>query len=121
MKQCWAGGLFVLALIALPASTSAAQGQQSSKDNRTGSELKQNYPNPFSPSTNIRYTLSTAGDVRLDVFNLLGQHVSSLVDGHRTAGEHTVAFDASGLGSGVYFYRIETGCAVQTMKMMLVK
>ena len=84
-------------------------------------KLHQNYPNPFSPSTNIRYTLSTAGDVRLDVFNLLGQHVSSLVDGHRTAGEHTVAFDASGLGSGVYFYRIETGCAVQTMKMMLVK
>ena len=83
--------------------------------------LHQNYPNPFSPSTNIRYTLSTAGDVRLEVFNLLGQSVATLVSGHRTAGEHTVSFDASGLGSGVYFYQIEAGGAMQTMKMMLVR
>ena len=59
MKQCWAGGFFVLALLALPASSAVAQGQQSSRDNRTGSELKQNYPNPF--NTNLGYVVINSG------------------------------------------------------------
>ena len=109
MKQCWAGGLFVLALLALPASSSAAQGQQSSKDNRTGSELRQNYPNPFNPETVIRFGLPTGGRVRIEAFDLLGRLVRTILDETTPAGWHEVRFDAAGLPSGTYVYRLTAG------------
>jgi hypothetical protein len=71
--------------------------------------LKQNYPNPFNPSTKISYLLPKASDVKLVVYDLLGREVITLVNEFRTAGTHTVEFNASNLASGVYLYRIEAG------------
>lgn len=84
-------------------------------------ELQQNYPNPFNPSSNIRFGLPVSGEVRLDVYNMLGQRVATLVDQKMQAGWHTVTFDASALSSGTYIYRITSGDFVQTKKMMLIK
>lgn len=84
-------------------------------------ELSQNYPNPFNPTTNINFTIPEMSDVRLDVFNILGQRVATLVDGNMNAGAHTVQFDASNLSSGVYLYRLSTGNVTAQRTMMLVK
>ncbi len=83
--------------------------------------LNQNYPNPFNPVTVISYSLPTASDVRLDVFNILGQRVATLVNQKQEVGEHTITWDASRFSSGVYFYRIQTAEAVETKKMLLLK
>ncbi|MCF8260649.1 MAG: carbohydrate binding domain-containing protein [Melioribacteraceae bacterium] len=84
--------------------------------------LEQNYPNPFNPSTNIGYTLKENTNVELNVFNLLGEKVASIVNAEQEAGYHQVRFDASNLSAGIYFYRISTsGGFIQTKKLMLVK
>ncbi len=84
--------------------------------------LGQNYPNPFNPSTIISYNLPEQAQVRLDVYNILGEKVSSLVDKVQQAGLHEVTFDASRLASGVYFYRLSAGQGyTQTRKMILLK
>lgn len=88
--------------------------------------LHQNYPNPFNPTTTIRYNLADNGNVRLTVFNLKGQKVRILVNGHRPAGEHSVRWDGNddsgrAVSSGLYFYRLETDKVRQTRKMILLK
>jgi len=83
--------------------------------------LEQNYPNPFNPSTTINFTLPNAADVRLDVYNVLGQRVTSLINTKMASGTHSVRFDASGLASGMYIYRIQAGSFVQQRTMMLIK
>ena len=87
--------------------------------------LGQNYPNPFNPSTVIPYQLLTAAHVRLDVFNVLGQRVATLVDGEQVAGAYTAvwtATDAAGqaVSAGVYIYRLVAGDATATGRMVLV-
>ena len=83
--------------------------------------LSQNYPNPFNPTTQIKYGLPENSEVRLEVFNTLGQRVAVLVSGPKEAGYHTVTFDATRLSSGVYFYRMQAGGKVFTEKMTLIK
>ena len=87
--------------------------------------LGPNYPNPFNPSTIIPYQLAASSAVRLEVFNLLGQHIATLVDGERAAGFHTAtwhATDGSGraVGAGVYIYRMTVGVESQTGRMVLI-
>jgi hypothetical protein len=84
-------------------------------------ELHQNYPNPFNPTTEIGFGLPTASWVTLEVFNISGQRVATLVDGQKEAGEHTVLWDAGGYASGVYLYRLTADGYVATRKMILLK
>ncbi|MEX2363818.1 MAG: T9SS type A sorting domain-containing protein, partial [Balneolaceae bacterium] len=84
--------------------------------------LEQNYPNPFNPTTVISYQLAVNSLVNLEVFDVMGRKVAVLVDGERkSAGSHQVTFDASGLSSGMYFYRLQSAGQTFTQKMMLVK
>jgi hypothetical protein len=84
-------------------------------------ELSQNYPNPFNPATTIRFNLPEAGNVKITLYNLLGQQIRTLVNEFKESGVHTINFDASELNSGMYIYKIEAGSFVQTRKMTLVK
>ncbi len=84
-------------------------------------ELSQNYPNPFNPSTTINYNLPEAANVKLIIYNILGQEVKTLVNEFKEAGVHTVNFNASKLNSGLYIYKIEAGSFTQTRKMTLIK
>ncbi|MBD3170403.1 MAG: T9SS type A sorting domain-containing protein [candidate division Zixibacteria bacterium] len=83
--------------------------------------LNQNYPNPFNAQTTITYTLAGNSDVKLEVYNLLGQKVATLVDGYQNAGIHAVNWDASEVSSGIYFYKLDAGDKVLTRKMSLLK
>lgn len=83
--------------------------------------LDQNFPNPFNPTTAVSYQLPVAGYVRLAVYNLLSQEVAVLVNEWKTPGSYEVKFDASGLPSGTYLYRLASGSFVQTRKMILLK
>ena len=96
--------------------------------------LLQNYPNPFNPSTNIGYTIASSKEqvagstkqvgmerVRLAVYDLLGREVAVLVDGYQLAGQHQLMFDARGLSSGIYFYRLSAGGQVAVKRMVLVR
>ncbi|HPG41488.1 MAG TPA: family 43 glycosylhydrolase [bacterium] len=84
-------------------------------------ELEQNYPNPFNPVTNITWSLPAAGDVTVQVFNLLGELVYENTFARQSAGVHHLAFDCSGLASGIYIYRVKSGAFMQQKKMMLLK
>jgi photosystem II stability/assembly factor-like uncharacterized protein len=83
--------------------------------------LEQNYPNPFNPTTNIKFGIPKSGLVKLVVYDILGRHVTTLVNEVKQAGSFVVNFDASSLASGVYFYKIESKDFVQTKKMLLIK
>jgi photosystem II stability/assembly factor-like uncharacterized protein len=83
--------------------------------------LAQNYPNPFNPSTTIRFSLPGAENVELSVFDVAGRRVATLVRSTMTAGVHEVQWDASGLASGMYLYRLSAGAASRTKTMMLLK
>jgi cyanophycinase len=83
--------------------------------------LYHNYPNPFNPFTIISYELPVAMNVRLEIFDLLGRRISVLTDGFKSSGRHQVAWNADGLGSGVYLYRLNTADFTQTKSCILLR
>jgi hypothetical protein len=84
-------------------------------------QLVQNYPNPFSRTTNISFEVPVNGQVKLSVYDLLGHEVAALINEYRSAGGYTAIFDASGLASGTYIYRLQSGNSVVSKKLLLVK
>ena len=95
----------------------------STEDNliATTFSLKENYPNPFNPTTTIEYSIGIAGPTKLMVYDVLGREVVKLVDEYRPIGSHKVVLNASNMPSGIYFYRLETSSFTRTQKMILMK
>jgi photosystem II stability/assembly factor-like uncharacterized protein len=83
--------------------------------------LYQNYPNPFNPSTTIQFELPRQTWARLDIYNIIGQHIRTLVDGTKPAGRYAIVFDSAKLPSGVYFYHLQAGNFSETKKLVLAK
>jgi hypothetical protein len=83
--------------------------------------LQNNYPNPFNPITIIQYQIPEVGLVSLQVFDILGNEVATLVNEEKPGGTYEVQFDASNLSSGVYFYRLRAGSFTEIKKMVLLR
>lgn len=88
--------------------------------------LEQNFPNPFNPSTNVKFSIPAEGNVKLSVFDITGREVKTLLNAKMITGSYEIAFDGTGISSGVYFYRLDvTGKDginfSDTKKMILVK
>ncbi|CAN5139082.1 hypothetical protein BH23BAC3_BH23BAC3_04990 [soil metagenome] len=115
------GSIIVDELRVVKTGTPVSIEEELSDARPTSVELEQNYPNPFNPSTVINYSLPEATSVSLNVYNLTGQQVAIVDEGQRSAGSHTVNFDAGHLSSGVYIYRLTAGNTVETRKMTLIK
>ena len=84
-------------------------------------ELGQNYPNPFTPTTHIRFNIPETANAKLTVFNVMGEEVATLVNGVMQSGGHTVSWNAANMPTGVYFYQLQSGNFSQTKKLLLVK
>jgi hypothetical protein len=84
-------------------------------------ELYQNFPNPFNPSTTIKYDLPKESRVKIVVYDILGREVARLVDEMKKAGSYQVVWEANRLASGVYFYRLQAGNFCETKKLILMK
>ncbi len=84
-------------------------------------ELYQNFPNPFNPATIIKYQLAEAADVTLKIFDILGREVKTLINKHQAAGNYKIEFNADGLASGMYIYRLKAGNYMGTKKMILLR
>lgn len=100
-----------------PITSTGNQGSEIIKDYYLG----QNFPNPFNPNTKISFSIPTSGFVSLKVYDVLGKEIYTLVNEIKTAGNHSVNFNASNLTSGIYFYKLETGNFSKTMRMILIK
>jgi hypothetical protein len=84
-------------------------------------KLEQNFPNPFNPATTIAFSIQQPSFVSLKVYNMLGQEVATLVAEELNSGSYSVPFEATGLASGMYIYRLEAGKVVRARKMTLMK
>ena len=115
------GSIFVGGTKSVIYSNSTTVGIEEESTIPTTFELMQNYPNPFNPETTINYSLNKAGIVRLNVYDVLGRLVKSLVNENQMPGRYSVKFDGSSLSSGIYFYSVSTGNSILTKKMLLVK
>ena len=83
--------------------------------------LEQNYPNPFNPSTVIKYSIPAAGNVLIKVYDILGNEIKTLVNENKSPGNYSVIFDAKGLPSGVYLYKLTAGNYNSVKKLVLIK
>lgn len=106
--------------------TPTAIGGESNGELPDRFQLRQNYPNPFNPATTIEFDLPHRSNVRLELFNILGQQIMTLIDGSVAAGHHTIEWDGrigdgSAAATGLYLYRLTTSDGVQTRKMLLLK
>jgi len=97
------------------------EGGFNSVDMPTDYALVGCYPNPFNATTTITYALPSAGNVNLDVYNLAGQRVATLVNGYNEAGQHSITWDAANYSSGIYFYKLIAGENVFVKRMTLLK
>jgi hypothetical protein len=109
--------------VATPGAATVGGG---GKPNSNNSEplkfnLRQNYPNPFNPATEIKYSIPVNTFVTINIYNLLGQNIASLVNEYKNAGEYSVIFDGTNHSSGIYFYTIEAGNYKDSKKMVLIK
>ncbi len=91
------------------------------KNMKTNFTLNQNYPNPFNPVTTISYSIASSAIVELKVYDVLGNEITSLVNGEQPAGTYKVNFDTQGLSSGMYFYTLQSDGFIETRKMILIK
>ncbi len=91
------------------------------EDAQSAFAVDQNSPNPFNPTTSISFTISEAGNATVDIYNVAGQKIDTLVNDFMDAGKHSVVWDASGFSNGVYFYTVKSGDFSKTMKMTLLK
>lgn len=114
----WGFSLWEFEVYGLPVSSGLNDDQERIPD---ACILEQNYPNPFNPKTRIRYSLPSKIHVKLDVFNVDGRKVATLVNGKMDGGIHTVVFDGQGLSSGIYHYRLVAGEARYVRRMLLIK
>ena len=110
-----------LKMVDLDGSYSYSKEVEAKVDLPVNFELSQNYPNPFNPSTTIKYAVPVDSKVRLEIYSMLGELVTTLVNDLQPAGNYTVAFDASRFASGTYIYRLTAGTTVMTKKMLLIK
>jgi hypothetical protein len=100
-------------------ASSVPQGRRGETPERFG--LHQNFPNPFNSATTITYELPVSSDVQLAVYDILGRQVRVLVDERRNAGVHRVQFDAGGVASGVYIYRLKAGSYTQSRRLVVLR
>jgi hypothetical protein len=107
--------------VVISGTTTSATGVETDNTFPKIFAVKQNYPNPFNPTTMISYTIPQRGMVVLTVYDVLGRIVSTLVNDVQSAGAYTISLNATGLSSGTYFYRLQSGSFVQTKKMVLLK
>lgn len=84
-------------------------------------DLYQNYPNPFNPATTIKFIIPKSGNIKLQVYDMLGRKIKTLIDGNIEAGYHLIRFDGSNLGSGVYLYELNSSSFNMVRKMLLIK
>jgi len=83
--------------------------------------LSNNFPNPFNPSTSISYSVPEIDFVTLKVYDVLGSEIATLINEEKPVGSYEVKFDAAGLPSGIYFYKLQAGSFVETKKMVLLR
>lgn len=112
------GTYFIVDALEFLVSLTSVEDDDNSLNNFS---LEQNYPNPFNPSTKISWQSPLSGHQTLKVYDVLGNEVATLVDEYREAGSHSVNFDAGGLSSGVYFYKLQSESFVETKKMILLR
>lgn len=114
------GGTTELVLLPTDLNFQATGIRQTGKE-LTGFSLGQNYPNPFNPSTQITFTLAEKSNVRIDVFSMQGEKITTLLNEYKAPGLYSVTFNAAHLPSGIYMYRITAGSLIETKQMVLVK
>jgi Predicted aminopeptidases len=103
------------------AGVSDLNGIESQLASEMSFELHQNYPNPFNPATTISYRLAYDDYVSLEIFNLLGEKIGSLIESRQTAGSHSIVWSGSNYASGIYIYKLTSGGQVKTKMMALMK
>ena len=120
-EDLWGGGQPLMVAVGKAMSPATGVSPERVPPAAQGFVLYGNYPNPFNPSTTVRYSLPRRSMVSLIVYSALGQEVARLVSGVEEAGIHEVRFEAGGVASGMYFYRLRAGGVVQSKAMMLLK
>lgn len=120
-NNVWIGGDYGIILSSVSQEEVTAVSDRNSSAAPQSFALDQNFPNPFNPSTTIRYSVINSGNVTLKVYDILGKEVAELVNSFHNAGSYTAHFNASELSSGIFFYILQSGNSVSTKKMLLLK